>query len=54
MPPSALDPKAKDGAAQEPQAQPQADGDSRAPDDAAGGRGREETGTTVGDRGGVS
>jgi hypothetical protein len=51
MPPSALDPKAEDGAANEGQAQPQADGDSRAPGDVSE---DDAAGATVGDHGGVS
>jgi hypothetical protein len=53
MPPSALDPKAKGGAA-EGQAQPQADGDSRAPGEAAEDLDPGAVTTTTGDRGGVS
>jgi hypothetical protein len=54
MPPSALDPKAEDVAANEGQAQPQADGDSRPPSETAETPEPGPITTTTGNRGGVS
>ena len=54
MPPAALDPKAEDRAANEAQAQPQADGDSRPPSETAETTDSGPMTTTTGDRGGVS